>query len=88
MANTKTKAMPSPSKISVVNTFGSKIAVTFHRRAGMSPAKKQETPAKLRPPQQLWAEQKFHFAKRESVAKKMNKRKAKEDPMERHQGQG
>lgn len=88
MANPKTKAVPSSSKISVVNTSGKKIAVTFHRRAGMSPAKKQETPAKLWPPQPLRAEQKFHLAKRESVAKMMNKRKAKEDPMERQQGRG
>lgn len=40
MAIYKIKAMPSPAKICVVNTSGMKAAVTLHRRAPMSSAKK------------------------------------------------
>lgn len=48
-ANSKIKVTPSSAKISVVNT-GKKAAVPLHRRAGMSPAKKQGTLAKQWPP--------------------------------------
>ena len=50
VADSKTKAMPSSAKISVVNTSGKKAAVTLHTRAGMSPAKKTGAPAKPWPP--------------------------------------
>lgn len=50
VANSKTKTMPSPSKISVVIISGKEVTVTLHRRARMSPAKKQETPPEQWPP--------------------------------------
>ena len=68
--------MLSPGKVSVVNTSGKKVAVSYQWRAGMSPAKKQEMPAKQWPPSaapgrqgvQVWRSQAGKISHWESLA--------------------